>query len=61
MSRVVAIIGILLCVYNGIDKYIAKNTFRMMPIFAIFFLNAARGTFKYRDIMKTEDKGDKYI
>ena len=33
----------------------------MMPIFAIFFLNAARGTFKYRDIMKTEDKGDKYI
>lgn len=50
MSRIAAVLGVILCIYNGIDKYIEKNTVGMMPIFTLFFINAARGTFKYHKI-----------
>lgn len=50
MSRVAAIFGIIICIYNGFDKYIERHTLGMMPIFILFFVNAARGIFKYHDI-----------
>lgn len=54
MSRVAAILGLIFCIVNAIDKYIVHSTFGLMPLFAIFYVNSIRGTCKYYKIKKNK-------
>jgi len=52
MSRIAAISGLVYTLGNGVFKYITHSTFGLMPLLAIFFVNAVRGTFKFNKIIK---------
>ena len=54
MSRIAAILGLIYCIFNGIDKYIVHSTFGLMPLFAIFYINSIRGTYKFYEIKKSK-------
>jgi hypothetical protein len=58
MSRVAAILGVILCILNGVDKYIVRHTIGMMPIFTLFFLNATRGTLEFHKLRKMRLEGN---
>jgi hypothetical protein len=47
MSRVAAICGFSYTLFNAGYKYIMHSSVGIMPIFAIFFINAIRGTFLF--------------
>ena len=49
MSRTAAIVGLVYTIFNGVYKYTMHNTFGLMPLFSIFYINSIRGTFYFHN------------
>ena len=54
MSRIAAVLALLLCLFELISKYETSGSVGMMPIFLIFFVSSIRGTFLYRKFLLLE-------
>ena len=53
MFRVAAISGLILVIAEMLYKYNAHGTFGMMPLFALYYANAIRGTFYFAKMKNT--------
>ncbi len=56
MSRTAAIVGLVYVIFNGVYKYTTHNTFGLMPLFAIFYINSIRGTFNFHNNETTKSE-----
>ena len=54
MSRIAAVLALLLCLFELLSKYETSGSVGMMPIFLIFFVSSIRGTFLYRKFLLLE-------
>jgi Na+/proline symporter len=58
MSRIAAILALLLCLFELISRYESNESVVMMAFFIFFYISSIRGTFLYKKYMIVKKNDD---